>query len=140
MRTRLVLATLPLALVAVAVAPSSAAPKPVTGTFTAAGSPDPSATAGEVCQGLNPASRFEVPLKLASAGKLQVDLTGYAGDWDLTLESKTGSILAESAGFVDATTETISIKVKKATEVVIVACNFTGGPTASGKYVFTPAT
>lgn len=139
MRTRLVLTVLPLALVGVVAAtPGTAAPKETTGKFTAAGSPDPSATAGEVCQGLNPASRFEVPLKITSPSKFTVEISGYAGDWDLTVESKTGAILGSSAGFVEATKETITLKIKKATEIVVVACNFSGGPTANGTYKITP--
>ena len=138
MRTRLVLAVLPVALIGVTAATSLAAPKEMKGSFDAAGSPDPSATLGEICQGLSPSSRFEVPLKLTSPGKLKVDLTGFLGDWDLTVEDKKGSVLTSSAGFVEATTETVSLKVKKATELTIVACNFSGGPTAKGSFVFTP--
>lgn len=138
MRKRLVLAAVPVVLVGVAALPSSAAPKQTKGTFTAAGSPDPTATAGEVCQGLNPSSRFEVPLKLTKPGKLQVEIKNFQGDWDLTVEGSGGSVLAQSAGFVEATTESIAIKIKKPQTVTIVACNFAGGPTAAGSYVFTP--
>lgn len=137
MRTRLVLAVLPVALIGVTAATSMAAPKEMKGTFSAAGSPDPSATVSEVCQGVSPASRFEVPLKVPAAGKLAVELTGYVGDWDLTLENKSGAILAQSAGF-EVPVESFSVKFKKAAEVVIVACNFAGGPTAKGSFVFTP--
>lgn len=136
MRTRLVLAVLPVALIGVTAAGALAAPKEMKGSFDAAAAPDPTATAGEVCQGLNPSGRFEVPLKVPGAGKLKVDLA-FTGDWDLTLEDKKGNILAESAAF-EAPTETISVKFKKAAEVVIVACNFAGGPTAKGQYLFTP--
>lgn len=138
MRTRLVLAVLPVALLGVTAAGALAAPKEMKGSFDAAASPDPTAAAGTVCQGLNPAGRFEVPLKLPAAGKIKVDLTGFQGDWDLTIEDKTGGVVASSAGFVEATTETVSLKIKKASEITIVACNFTGGPTAKGAYVFTP--
>lgn len=137
MRTRLVLAALPIALVGVTAATSMAAPKEMKGSFDAAALPDPSATAGEVCQGVSPAGRFEVPLKVPAAGKLQVDLA-FVGDWDLTLEDAKGKILAESAAF-EAPTEAISVKFKKPAEVTIVACNFAGAPTATGEYVFTPA-
>ena len=139
MRTRLVLAALPVALIGVTAATSLAAPKEMKGSFDAAGSPDPTATGFEVCQGLNPASRFEVPLKIPVPGKIKVDLTGFQGDWDLTIEDKTGAILSQSAGFVEATTETVTVKIKKKSEITIVACNFAGGPTAKGSYVFTPA-
>lgn len=137
MRTRLVLAALPVALLGVTAAGALAAPKEMKGTFDAAATPDPTPTAGEVCQGLTPSGRFEVPLKIPAAGKLQVDIS-FTGDWDLTLEDKSGNILAESAAF-EAPTETVAVKFKKATEIVIVACNFAGGPTAAGKYVYTPS-
>lgn len=138
MRPRLVLAVLPLALVGVTAASSMAAPKQTKGTFDAAATPDPTPTAGEVCQGLTPTGRFEVPLKIPAAGKLKVELTGFEGDWDLTLEDAKGKVLASSAGFVEATTETYQVKFKKPATVTIVACNFLGGPTAAGSYVFTP--
>lgn len=137
MRTRLVLAVLPVALIGVTAATSMAAPKEMKGTFNAAASPDPTATVSEVCQGVSPAGRFEVPLKVPAAGKLAVELTGYVGDWDLTLESKSGDIMASSAGF-EVPVESFSVKFKKAAEVTIVACNFAGGPTAKGSFVFTP--
>ncbi len=139
MRTRLVLAAVPIALIGVVAAtPGAAAPKETKGTFRAAASPDPSATAGEVCQGLNPAGRFEVPLKITRPSKFTVDLKNFQGDWDLTVENKAGSVLASSAGFVEATTETVTLKFKKATEIVVVACNFAGGATADGSYKITP--
>ena len=138
MHKRLVLALVPATLLAVAVAPSSAAPKETKGTFAAAGTPDPSADAFDTCQGLSPAARFEVPFKVPAAGKLKVEITGYQGDWDLSVEGPSGAPLGTSAGFVDAATETVQLKFKKATEVVLVACNFVGGPTAAGSFVFTP--
>lgn len=138
MRTRLVLATIPVALISATIASSSAAPKPFKGTFDAAATPDPTATAGEVCQGLTPTSRFEVPLKVPAAGTLKVDLTGFQGDWDLTVENTKGAVIASSAGFIENTTEKISLKLKKAMEVTVVACNFAGTPAASGSYEYIP--
>ncbi len=139
MRTRLVLAALPVALIGVVAAtPGVAAPKETKGTFKAAASPDPTPTAGEVCQGLTPSGRFEVPLKIAKPGKFTVSIKNFQGDWDLTVENKAGSVLGSSAGFVEATTETVTLKFKKATDIVVVACNFAGGATADGSYTITP--
>ena len=142
MRSRLVLAVLPVALVGVVALPSwaesKAGAKPVKGTFAANGLPDPSADAFETCQGLSPASRFEVPFSVPAAGKLNVELAGYTGDWDLALEDEAGTALATSAGF-DVPKESIQVKLKKATKVVIVACNFVGGPSAAGSFTYTPA-
>ena len=139
MRTRLVVAVLPVALLGMAALPSSAAPKEVKGTFDATGVPDPSADGFETCQGLLPTARFEVPLEITEPGKLKVEITGFQGDWDLTVEDANGAVMGSSGGFIEATTETLQVKFKKAAEITIVACNFLGGPTAAGSYVFTPA-
>ena len=140
MRTRLVLAALPVTLIGVVAAtPGAAAPKETKGTFKAAASPDPTPTLGEVCQGLTPSGRFEVPLKIAKPSKFTVEIKNFQGDWDLSVESKDGAVLGSSAGFVEATTETVSLKFKKATEIVVVACNFAGSATADGSYKITPS-
>ena len=136
MRTRLVLAVLPVALLGVTAPGSLAGPKEMKGDFNAAASPDPSSSD---CKGTFAAARSTVPLKLPSAGTFKVELTGFLGDWDLAVEGKGGSVLGASAGFVEATTETVQVKVKKAMEITIVACNYAGGPTARGNYVFKPA-
>lgn len=137
MRTRLVLAVLPVALIGVTAATSMAAPKEVKGTFDASALPDPTPTLNEVCKGVSPAGRFELPMKISGAGKLTVDIA-FTGDWDLTVEDSKGNILAESAAF-EAPTEQVTVRFKRAAQVTIVACNFAGGPTARGKFVFTPA-
>ena len=137
MRSRLVLAALPLAVVAVAVAPSSAAPKPITKSYTAAANPDPSPNADGACARSLVGGEHLEPFKVPAAGKLAVDMTAFQGDWDLCVFDKAGKNLAASAGFVDTTKEAVSIKFKKPTEIVIVAQNLIGGPTASVKYVFT---
>ena len=138
MRTRLVLATLPLAVVAVAVAPSFAAPKPVSKTYTATANPDPTPNADGACARSLVGGEHLEPFKVTAAGKLAVEMTGFQGDWDLCVFDKTGKNLASSAGFVDQTKEATTVKFKKATEIVIVAQNLAGGPTATVSYTFTP--
>ena len=139
MRTRLVLAALPFALVAVAVAPSSAAPKPVGKTYTATANPDPSPNASGACARSLVGGEHSEPFKATTAGKLAVDMSGFQGDWDLCVFDKAGKLLASSAGF-EVTTEATSLKLKKPTELVIVAQNLVGGPTATVTYLFTPST
>lgn len=138
MRTRLVLAVAPLALVAVATLPSSAAPKPMSGSYTAAaatpGAPD--------CDGTAPGSLHSAPIKVPGAGRMTAELSGFLGDWDFYLRSN-GSELSASAGgdiggAMDAK-ETVSAKVKKAGTIDIVSCNWAGGPTGNVKWTFTPA-
>lgn len=134
MRTRLVLAVAPLALVAVATPPSSAAPKPMKGAYTASapvpGAPD--------CDGTAPGSLHTAPIKVPGPGRFTADLTGFQGDWDFYLKAN-GGLLSSSTGSVDATTETVSAKIKKAGTIQIVSCNWVGGPTGNVKWTFTPA-
>ena len=139
MRTRLVLAVLPVALVSVAAAPSLAAPKTTKGSYAAAATPDPSPNATGTCLSTLPAGQQYDDLALPAAGKLTVELTGFQGDWDLCLYDAKDKLIASSAGFVEATKETVSVKVKKAQTVTIGAANVGGGPTAQVSWVFTTA-
>lgn len=138
MRKRLVLAVLPVALISVAAAPSLAAPKTTKGSYTAAASPDPTPNGTGTCNSTIPAGQQKDELKLPAAGKLAVEMTGFQGDWDLCLYVG-GSLVSSSAGFIDATKETVAYKAKKATTVVIGAANVGGGPTAQVAWTFTTA-
>lgn len=139
MRTRLVVAVLPVVLLGAAVAPSSAAPKPMKGSYEAA-APVPGGAVA--CDGTVPGSVHSQEIKLPGAGKLQVDLTGFLGDWDLFVRSN-GAVLSasESAGVGGAedASEIASAKIKKATTVSIDSCNWAGGPAGSVAWTFTPA-
>lgn len=135
MRTRLVLAVLPVALLSVAAAPSLAAPKTTKGSYTAAAVVDPSPNATGACNSTLPGGQQKDELKLPAAGRLKVDMTAFQGDWDLCLYSG-GSLVGSSTGFVEATTETVSFKAKKAMTVVIGAANVGGGPTAQVMWEF----
>jgi hypothetical protein len=113
------------ALVAVAAAgtlsPALAAPKTVKESYTAtAPVPDPTP-------------------KMPFAGKLQVDLTGFQGDWALAVLNDKGEKIAEHDNSdlpLDAPSQVV-LKVKKPTELIIRACNFAGGPTAQVDVVAT---
>lgn len=134
MRTRLVLAVAPLALVAVATLPSSAAPKPVTGAYTAA-APVPGGAVD--CDGTVPGSTHTETIKVPAAGRFTADLAGFQGDWDFFLKAN-GSVLSSSTGSFDAVKETVTAKIKKAGSVQLVSCNWAGGPSASVKWTFLP--
>ena len=138
MRTRLVLAVLPVALIGVVAAPSFAAPKTTKGSYAAAALPDPSPNGTGTCMSTLPGGQQKDELKLPAAGKLTVDMTGFQGDWDLCLYAG-GSLVSSSAGFVEATKETVSFKAKKAQTVVIGAANVGGGPTAQVAWTFVTA-
>lgn len=84
-------------------------------------------------------------IKATAAGTLEVVLTGFAGDWDITVMDDKGRVLGIGAGTTTADpsslgndlTEKAVIKVKKATTLVIGTCNFLGGPVADAKATFT---
>lgn len=137
MRTRLVLAVLPVALLGVAAASATAAPKETKGAYSAAALPDPSPNATGTCLSTIPGGQQYDELKLPAAGKLKVEMTGFQGDWDLCLYDAKGTLVSSSAGFVENTTETVQLKVKKAQTVTIGAANVGGGPTAEVSWVFT---
>ena len=134
-----------LGLLAVAAAPALAAPpKPVTTTYDAtAPVPYPTSQAGlsHGCEeGTEDVSKHTETFTLPSAGTLVLELTGYTLDWDLILLDAKGKLITESAGDEAVTKEKITWKKgKKGQAVQIVACNWTGGPTAQGKITFTPA-
>jgi hypothetical protein len=138
---------LSLAVVAVAAAaasPAVAAPKkPITKTFTAtAPAPDPTNAAPgsyTVCPQRVPMSFQAEAFTVPGAGRLTVEVTGYQGDWDaLLMDGGDKSELGGSGSGGMGGPEVIDISFKKAQPVTIVACNFSGGPTAQVKYTFTP--
>ncbi len=128
---------------ATAAAPAAlAAPKPVTKTYTAtAPVPDPTNVAGgySVCAQNVPGSFHVEPFKVPAAGTLKIELTGYQVDWDLLLMDGKGKELASSGSGGVSGPEVISMKLKKPTDVQIVACNWSGGPTGTVTYTFTAA-
>jgi hypothetical protein len=141
MRTRTALAA-GLVLVATvgSLSPAMAKGKTVTKSYTAtAATPGPTNVALGVCHGDVPGSFFDETFKAPFVGKLQVDQTGFVGDWDLGL-FQDGALAAQSAQDVTADPQTPEhiegFKLKKGEEVVIRSCNFSGGPTANLKYVF----
>lgn len=143
MRTRTALAASLTAVVAVgalspAVAGPKPTPKPIKMTYTASATPDPTPIAFEICQPVTPTARHTTPFKVPAAGTLAITIA-MTGDWALGLRTKSGSTLASSDGGGPTDAESIQMKFKKATEVLIDACNFAGGPTAQVSYTFTYA-
>ena len=136
MRSRLVLATVPVALLGVAVAPSFAAPKkPIEKTY-AASAPVPGGWAGG-CDGSIPMAAQLDEFKVPAAGSLKIDLSELTGDWDLFLYQG-GQELAVSQNLQPLDDgESIVHKFKKGATVVISACNFNGGPSGTVKLKFT---
>jgi uncharacterized membrane protein len=127
---------------AASAAPAVAAPKrTVSKTYTAtAPAPDPTAAGGgsyTVCAQTVPGSYQAETFKVPAAGSLTVEVTGYQGDWDaLLMDSDKGELASSGSGGVGGP-EVMDVTFKKPQTVTIVACNFSGGPTANVKYTFT---
>jgi hypothetical protein len=136
---RLALVLVPALAVGIAAAPSFAAPKPkpITKSWAATANPDPSPNATGACTQDVPGGEHVEAFEVPAAGTLKVQLTGFQGDWDLCILDSKGAVVGSSTGFVEATTETVQLKLKKKTALQIVSQNSLGGPTASGTLTFT---
>lgn len=114
-------------------------PKPIKKTYTASATPDPTPIAlSEPCQPTIPSARHTTPFKVPAAGTLAITIKMDL-DWALGLRTKSGSTLAASDGPGPTDAESIQMKFKKPTEVLIDACNFAGSLTAEVTYTFTYA-
>lgn len=147
--------TAALVVAAGALAPALAAPpKPITESWSMEHLPIPLPLVGEPSiDGANSCvnpdfegiSTTTKTFKTTGAGTLEVVLTGFAGDWDITVTDGTGKVLGIGSGTTtgDASslgndlTEKAVIKTKKPMTINVHACNFGGGPTADGTYTFT---
>jgi hypothetical protein len=130
------------ALGALALAPAQAAPKKaITRTYTAtAPAMDPTNAAPgsySVCPQRVPMSYQADSFAVPAAGTLTVAVTGYTGDWDALLMDAEKAEVAESGSGGVGGPEVMTVRFKKPATVTIVACNFSGGPTANVKAVFT---
>ena len=136
LRTAAVAATVAVA-AAGTLTPAVAGPKPITKTYTAtAPTPDPTPIAGDICDPLLPGAKHEEKFTVPAAGVLKVDLV-HQIDWALALLDDKGNRLAESDGSDLTAKEAMQVKFKRKTNVIIRACNFAGGPTATVTYTFT---
>lgn len=128
---------------AIAAPKAKAKPKPITKTYAAdAPLPSPVNVATGVCNADVPQSADDEPFKAPYAGKLTAKLTGFVGDWDFAFRED-GANVAESAQDaaadpIDRPEEISGYKMKQGAEIVIRACNFAGGPSATVTYTFTP--
>jgi hypothetical protein len=114
---------------------SAVAPVPYPASFA------DGADAGQDCLASNEGvSRATKALKIPAAGKLTASMGDFQGDWDLYVFNKAGSELASShadnvqGGIVG---EKLSVTIPIKQTVNIVACNWSGGPTATVNYKFT---
>lgn len=142
MRIRTAAATSLLAVVAAgSLAPAVAGPaaKPVKKTYTAtAPTPDPSPVAGDICDPVLPGAKHEEKFTVPAAGTLKVTMVQEL-DWALALLDGTGKRLAESDGGSPTDAESMQVKFKKKTDVVIRSCNFAGTATSQITLTYTPS-
>jgi hypothetical protein len=136
-----------------AVAPAHAAtkkkpkPKPITKTFTMQLLPVPDPPQGTTCTDprLEGVGMHSERLKTSGPGVLFAKVTGFSGDWDITVTDASDNSV-EDVGSGTSTgggapaqngTDTVTIKFKKAADVFVRYCNFAGTPQATGSYRFT---
>lgn len=139
-------------LAAGAYAPATAAPKakpkpkPITKSYTLQLAPIPDPPQGSPScanKRLEGLSIHTETFKTVGAGTLSAKVTGFAGDWDLTIYDGAGNELGvgdgTSTGGAPATagTDTIVLGFKRASTIVVATCNFAGSPQAKGSYTYT---
>ena len=124
----------------------AAPPKPIEKTYTAtAPLPDPTNTVPgphEVCAMAVPQSFHVEKFTAPGPGTLKVAIEGFVGDWDMLIQDPKGADVAAATAINTSTPaspsgDSAAVKVKKAGDYSIIACNFAGGPTATVKYTFT---
>jgi hypothetical protein len=137
--------------IAVASTPAHAAskpkPKPITKTYSMQLAPVPDPPQGTSCveTKLEGVAMHTEKLTVKRAGTLSVKVSGFAGDWDITVVDGSDNTVMEvgsgtsTGGGAPATNgvDTVDVKVKKATQFLIHTCNFAGTPAATGSYRFT---
>jgi hypothetical protein len=126
---------------------AKAKPKPQTGSVAVTLAPQPASLEACASPGqVEDVNKKTIPIKVTGAGKLEVVLTGFFGDWDMVLLASSGASLAEGAGTnVDGSNSTpvapldekLTYKSKKAQTMNLVVCNFVGSPNATVKYTYT---
>lgn len=70
-------------------------------------------------------------------GILDVTLSEFMLDWDLHVLAADGTILGQSIGGPDVTSERVVIPLAPKTDIGVVACNWSGTPTAHVDFKFT---
>jgi hypothetical protein len=131
-------------------APADAAAKkkkpPVTKSYTMQLAPVPDPPQGSTCERaeLEGVSIHTEKLTTTGAGTLKMMVSGFSGDWDITLMDAQRNELAigdgtSTGGGAPATAgvDTLELSFKKAGSYLIAMCNFAGTPQAKGTYTYT---
>ncbi|MBK5308198.1 MAG: hypothetical protein JJD92_16045 [Frankiaceae bacterium] len=133
-------------LVAGAYSPATAAPKPkkkpITKTYDLNLVPlwiEPSAAcANPEFEGVSVDTQS---IKPTGPGILSVKVTGFTGDWDVSVKDAEGTEIVKGSGNDTPNPgpgeETVEVKFKKAEPLQIAICNFAGTPKATASYTYT---
>lgn len=74
-------------------------------------------------------------------GVLTVKVTGFTGDWDISVKDGSGSEITKGSGNDTPNPgpgeETAEVKFKKGEPIQIAICNFAGTPKATASYTYT---
>lgn len=140
-----------LAIAALALPAAAAPPKPITESYSLELAPVPLPLVGGAptatscmlheLEGIHQDTRV---IKPKGKGTLEVKVTNFSMDWDITLLDADGAVLGSGTGSVtgettplEKPTETLKMKFKKnPKELQLAICNFAGSPTADVTYTF----
>ena len=144
MRTRTLLVTALVGVIAAgSAAPSFASkPKPISGSFTAQATPDPTSdTPGAAggkgkCDPKTASARVTHAFTMPAAGTLHVSVNNKL-DWSSDIRTADGEIQTDSDGSNPTDPEAMDLTVKKKTAVTIGVCNDEGEPSITVTYTFT---
>ncbi|MDQ3986508.1 MAG: hypothetical protein M3280_08430 [Actinomycetota bacterium] len=142
MRKSIILVMVVALALAVATAPATAGKKKtLKKSFSAQALPYPvtsSVQEGGCLNGAEAVHKVTTSFKTPGKGILDVEIFDFVGDWDLHITDAAGHTLASSTSPNDgnATEQVAGLPLKKGFKVNIVACNWAGGPTAEGEYVY----
>ena len=115
-------------------------PKPITGSFKATATPDPTSdqiVAGKgKCSPKTPTARVTYAFTAPAAGTLHVSVNNKL-DWSADLRDTDGTVESDSDGSGPTDAEAMDLTVKKRTPLVIGVCNDEGEPSLTVTYTFT---
>jgi hypothetical protein len=104
--------------------------------------PDPTGGAiatGDICKGAVLPMEAGVPVTIPAVGKLKVEISGFQGDWALSIRDSKGNFVAGDDVNPPDAFEVVTAKIKKPGKYLLTPCNLGGTPEATMKYTYTPS-
>jgi len=114
-------------------------PKPITRTYEATATPDPTSTnpvTNEICAPTTPTAKHVYAFTVPAKGVLSVTL-GNQLDWSVAIRDSYGDTLATADGGTPTDKETTASSFKRKEKITIETCNFAGEPTIPVSFTFT---